>query len=177
MKNKILAVILSAVVLFAWGAVSWTVLPWYTMVANQFNDEAAVSKVLKENASAAGVYFLPFSEEDHKPGEAAAFVNVLPNGMDMNMGKMMGIGMLGQIVSTFLVFLLLSQTTGLSYWQRVGFVALVGVSIGFISHFPYWNWFGFSTSYVLVTIADYGIGWTLAGLVMGRFCLGKSSTT
>lgn len=175
MKNKILAVILSAVVLFAWGAISWTVLPWYTTVANQFSDEAAVSKVLKENAPEAGVYFLPFSEEDHKAGEAAAFINVLPNGMDMNTGKMMGIGMLGQIVSTFLIFLLLSQTSRLSYWQRVGFVALAGLSIGFISHFPYWNWFGFSTNYVLVTIVDYGIGWTLAGLVMGRFCLGKQS--
>ncbi len=174
MKTKILAVVLSALVLFAWGAISWTLLPWYSAVGNQFSDEAAVSQILKENSPEAGVYFLPFSEEDHKAGEAAAFVNVLPNGMDMNMGKMMGIGILGQIVSTFLIFLLLSQTSGLNYWQRVGFVALAGISIGFISHFAYWNWFGFSTSYVLVTIVDYGIGWGLAGLVMGRFCLGKA---
>jgi hypothetical protein len=82
---------------------------------------------------------------------------------------LMGIGLLGQFVGALLVLLLLAQTAGLDYWRRVGFVALVGVTIGFVSHFPYWNWFGFSGAYILTTMADILIGWVLAGLVMAKF--------
>ncbi len=174
MKKCILAVILSAVVLFVWGFISWAILPWHNAVANKFVDESAVSAVLKENASSAGMYYLPFAQEDLKPGVLFALANVLPDGVDMNMGEMMGVGLLGQAVSALLVILLLCRTSNLDYWGRVRFVALAGVAIGFVSHFPYWNWFGFSTSYTLVIILDSLIAWLLAGLVMARFVEGKS---
>jgi hypothetical protein len=172
-KNNIFAISLCAIVLFFWGFVSWAVLPWHDMVANKFTSESSVSQVLKQNAPTAGVYYLPFAEEDHKPGETAAFVNVLPDGFEMNMGKLMGRAMLGQLTAALLVLLLLRKTSNLNYRERVRFVALVGVVIGFVSHFPYWNWFGFSTSYVLITIIDSLIAWSLAGLVMAKFVVGK----
>ncbi len=175
MKNCVLAVVLSAVVLFVWGFVSWTILPWHNMVANKLADESAVSAVLKENAPSAGVYYLPFAQEDLKPGALFAFANVLPDGADTNMGKIMGLGMLGQMVSALLVLLLLVNTSNLGYWERVRFVALAGVAIGFVSHFPYWNWFGFSTSYTLVIILDSLVAWLLAGLVMAKYVEGQST--
>ena len=160
--------------MFIWGTLSWTLLPWHNAVANKFTDEDSVSQLLKQNATDAGVYYLPFSEEDHQPGKAAAFINVLPNGYDMDMGKLMGTAMFGQLVAAFLVLLLLRSTTGLTYWCRVFFVTLVGLIIGFASHFPYWNWFGFSTSYVVVAVVDSTIAWFLAGLIMAKFVLGKT---
>lgn len=175
MKSYILAVVLGGVVLFMWGFFSWAVLPWHQMSANEFTDELAVAKVLKDNAPAAGIYFLPFAEEDHREGETTAFVNVLPDGFDMDMGKLMGKAIGGQMIAALLVLLLLRNTSGLAYLQRVGFVALVGLTIGFVSHFPYWNWFGFSDVYVLVTVVDSLIAWTLAGLVMAGFVHGKNS--
>ena len=57
---------------------------------------------------------------------------------------------------------------------RVCYVALAGLTIGFVSHFPYWNWFGFSTAYTLVIIVDSLIAWFLAGLVLAKFVEGKS---
>ncbi len=137
-------------------------------VAHAFTDESPVTQALKENAPEAGIYYLPFAEEDHKPGVPAAFINVAPDGYDMNMGKKMGIGFLGQVAAAFLVLLLLQRTKNLRYWERVGFVALVGLTIAFASHFPYWNWFEFSGSYFLVILLDSVIAWTLAGLVMAR---------
>ncbi|MCE2438746.1 MAG: hypothetical protein J4F39_04885 [Candidatus Latescibacteria bacterium] len=95
MKKCVLAVVLSAMVLFAWGFLSWAVLPWHNAVANQFADESAVSEVLKENAPAAGMYYLPFAQEDLKPGAVFAMANVLPDGFDTGMGGMMGLGLLG----------------------------------------------------------------------------------
>ncbi len=174
MKKCVLAVVLSAMVLFAWGFLSWAVLPWHNAVANQFADESAVSEVLKENAPAAGMYYLPFAQEDPKPGAVFAMANVLPDGFDTGMGGMMGLGLLGQAVSAMLVLLLLCKASNLDYWGRVCYVALAGLTIGFVSHFPYWNWFGFSTAYTLVIIVDSLIAWFLAGLVLAKFVEGKS---
>lgn len=169
MNQNVLLSLVAGIVLFVWGFLSWAVLPWHMMVANQFTDEAAVSGVLKANTPRAGVYFLPFSEQDHGPDQVGAFANVLPHGTEMNMGKQMAIGLITHIVSAFLVLTLLSMTAGLGYWAKIGFFATVGLTIGFASHATYWNWFGFSTAYVSVTIADILIGWILAGLVVAKF--------
>ena len=148
-------------------------MPWHNAVTNKFLSEPAVAQILRENAPVAGVYYLPFAEGDHRPGEPAAFMNVLPNGFDMNMGKLMGTAIAGQLVAALLVLLLLRCTSGLNYPQRVGFVALAGLVIGFVGHFPYWNWFGFSTPYIVVIILDSVIAWSLAGLVMAKFITGR----
>ena len=176
MKKIILLSVLAGIVLFVWGFVSWTMLPWHNMVANKFTNEASVSQVLKENSPQQGVYFLPFSEKDHGQNQLGAFVNVVPQGTDMNMNKQMAIGLIAQIIGAFLVLTLLSQTGGLTYFGKVGFVALVGLVIGFVSHAPYWNWFGFSTPFILVTILDTAIGWVLAGLAVAKFAPSKSSS-
>ena len=169
MKQHLLMSVAAGVVLFVWGFVSWAVLPWHNLTANKFTNEAAVSRVLKENAPQAGIYFLPFSEKDHGPNQTGAFANVLPQGTDMNMGKLMATALVTQMISAFLVLWLLLQSAAKTFWHRVGFMALVGFVIGFVSHAPYWNWFGFSTPYVLVIILDSIIGWTLAGLAVARF--------
>ena len=175
MLRHLLTSFLCSLVLFVWGFISWTVLPWHNTVANKFRSEAAVAEVLKQNAPRAGIYYLPFAQEDHKPGETAAFVNVLPLGLLRGMGGMMATAVIGQFVAALLVLLLLRTTSNLGYVGRVAFVGLVGVVIGFASHFPYWNWFGFSTAYVLVIIADSAVAWTLAGLVMARFVTGRTT--
>ena len=171
--KEILAVAVCGVVLLVWGFVSWVILPWHDMVTNRFTNEPAVMQVLKENAPRAGVYTLPFSPEDHRAGETSAFVNVLPEGFDTSMVRLMGGALLGQWIGALLVVLLLAHTAGLGYWRRVLFVTLVGLAIAFISHLPYWNWFGFSTRYVAVMIVDILIAWFLAGLVMAALVTGQ----
>ncbi len=144
------------------------VLPWHQMVANQFINESEVAETIRANAPKPGIYYLPFSHKDHKAGETAAFVNALPQGDTPAMTTQLLTQFVGDLVSVLIVIYLLSQTAGLSYWGRVGFVALVGAAIGFISHFPYWNWFGFPISYVTVIIIDSFIAWFLAGLIIAR---------
>lgn len=174
MNKNLLLSVAAGTVLFVWGFISWAVLPWHNMVANKFTNETSVAQALKENAPQQGVYYLPFSEKDHGPNRVGAFVNVLPQGTEMNMGKQMATALITQIIGAFLVLMLLSQASGLTYWGKVGFVALVGLVIGFVSHAPYWNWFGFPAPYILVTILDTAIGWTLAGLAVARFAPGRS---
>jgi len=168
-KRIALLSMVAGIVLFVWGFISWAVLPWHNMVANKFTNEAAISQALKDNAPRQGVYYLPFSEKDHGPNQVGAFTNVLPQGTEMNMGKMMSIALVTQIISAFLVLSLLGMTRNITYKGKVGFFALVGLIIGFVSHAPYWNWFGFPTPYIVVTILDILIGWTLAGLAVAKF--------
>ena len=174
MKRILLLSLVAGVLLFVWGVISWAVLPWHMMVANKFTNEAAVSQVLKENAPQRGMYFLPYSEKDHGPNQVGAFANVLPDGTEMNIGKQMLFGLITEILSALLVLSLASMAGVLSYWGRVGFFSLTGFTIGFVSHAPYWNWFGYSASYVGVTILDIVIGWTLAGLVVAKFLHSKN---
>ncbi len=176
MKKSILAVVFSAVILFFWGYISWTVLPWHNMVSQTFTDEAAVAQVLQANASQKGIYYLPYKHEDHEAGQTAAFVNVLPQGFDMNMSKLMGIGFVIQLLASLFVVLLLSQTTKLGYWNKVMFVALIGLTIGFVNQALLWNWFGFPLIYAVVQIFDSLVAWSLAGLAMAKLVEGKSTT-
>lgn len=166
--KKTVAAIVSGIILLAWGSVSWMVLPWHQMVANQFADESEVAEVLRKNAPKAGVYYLPFAHKDHTAGETAAFVNALPQGYDPGMVKQLVTQFIGDLLSAIIVICLLSQTAGLGYWSRVGFVALIGLTVGFASQFPLWNWFGFPTPYVVVHIVDGLIAWFLAGLLIAK---------
>ena len=166
--NKTAALVVCAIIIFAWGAFSWMVLPWHQMVANEFTNESEVAETIEANAPKPGIYYLPFSHEDYKAGETAAFVNAIPQGYVPDMTEQLVAQFVGDLLSVLLIICLLSQTAGLNYWGRVGFVALTGVAIGFVSHFPYWNWFGFPTSYVAVIIIDSMIAWFLAGLVMAK---------
>lgn len=173
-KKSVAAVALGGIIIFLWGWVSWTVLPWHQSVANEFADEAAVAEAIAENASKSGVYYLPFRQEDHKKGEAAAFVNALPSGYDVKMSSLMVSQLIGNWIAALILFWLLSRTTGLDYWDRVGFITVIGVAVGFVSHYPYWNWFGFPAAYVAVVILDIAIAMFLAGLLMAKLVRGKS---
>lgn len=155
--------------MFIWGMISWMALPWHDMVSNKFADEAAISQALKDNSPKRGVYRLPYSEKDYGPDKVDAFVNVLPHGTDVKMGKRMAFGLITQVISAFLVLCLFTKTKDLTYWGKVGFFSLVGLIIGFVSHAPYWNWFGFPAPYIIVTILDTWVGWALAGLTISKF--------
>lgn len=143
-------------------------LPWHQVVANEFTNEFEVAEAIKANAPKAGIYYLPFAHKDHKAGETAAFINALPQGYGPDMTKQLVTQFIGDLIGVLMIICLLSQTAGLGYWGRVGFVTLVGAAIGFVGHFAYWNWFGFPTPYLVVTIADTLIAWLLAGFVMAR---------
>lgn len=173
MKKLIIASVLSGIVMFFWGFVSWTVLSWHQDVSHAFSDEKAMGQVLKQQSAEAGIYFMPFTEEGFSEGQATIFAAVVPE-YKTNMSKQMGLGLLGYIVSGFLVALMLAMTQGLNYGQRLKFVALTGLAIGFIGHFPYYNWFAFSLEYTLVMIADSIIGWVLGGLLIAKFVEGKA---
>ena len=55
---------------------------------------------------------------------------------------------------------------GLTFGGRVGFVAMAALAAGVFIHVPYWNWYGFSTAYTLVQMAELVVGGLLSGIVI-----------
>lgn len=174
MKKLLLAGVLSGVVMFFWGFASWVALGWHQDASHQFKDEVAVAQTLKQQASEAGIYFLPFDDEEYVDGQTTLFAAVVPE-YKLNNAKQMTVGLLGYMVSGVIVALLLSMTSGLNYFQRWQFVALAGFAIGFIGHFPYYNWFAFSLEFSLVMIIDTLISWMLGGLLIAKFVEGRAA--
>lgn len=184
MKSVLLGGLLGGVVLFVWGFVSWTVLPWHNTTLNAFGDESAMIGTVAANAPKRGIYMIPgernssgLTEEEKKAHEEASmkrmvegpfvFAAVSPQGT-AGMGPAMIGAFVIQFLGAALATFLLMRATAMPYLARAAFVMLLGLFAGIVTHAPYWNWWGFPADYTLVMSADLVIGWTLAGLVIAR---------
>jgi hypothetical protein len=67
LKALSLGGLIGGLVLFAWGVVSWMLLPWHLATLEKFKDEAKVAQALTANATKSGVYLLP-NVHKHEPG-------------------------------------------------------------------------------------------------------------
>ena len=185
-KQNILATVLGAIVLFVWGAIAWTAIPWPGEPLRSFANEAAVEAAIVANATQPGNYILP---NPHRPGVTAEQQNAL--GEKLRRGPMMfaairlgpmrpfpvllALQFLIQFVSALIATFLLSNTAGLSYGQRVLFVVVCGVLIFVGGKMDEWVWWSFSTAYVLIQFVAIVVGWILAGLVIAKFARGRTA--
>jgi hypothetical protein len=167
MKN-IIAATVAGLVMFFWGFVSWTVLPWHNTDVHSFVDEAAVMQVIVDNAPASGIYYMPSDDADFAEGKPGAMVNVMKNGFPVGLLHMIAHAVIASIIMAYIAIMLLAKTNANSFTDKVKFVTLVGFLIGLSSSFMYWNWFGYPTGYSLVNLVDTVVTWALAGLVIGK---------
>ena len=174
MIRRLLAgAIAGGLVAFAWGAVSWMVLPWHRTTLRSFTNELFVAKTVLQNAPQPGVYLLlPSRWEDSArerqgvPKGLMFFGAVRRESPKMFFYYLRGLGveMLGALlISWFLLTLPL-----LDYWARVRVALFMGLGAGFLARLSDWNWWGFSTRFTLFSMLDLVITWTLAGLVIAR---------
>ncbi len=186
MNNKFVIAILAALVAFIWSWISWMALPFHNQSLNKFQNEDVVSLALKSNAPKSGIFILPFCNKDDKDlskeeKQAAmdthmtkvkegpyAFVSIMPDGIEFDMGKAMAIGFLKDVIVAFLLIWLLSKTSGLSFIGKVGFVKIAALSGAIVSILPNWIWWGFPTDFIVLALIDVAIAWGLAGCVIAK---------
>jgi hypothetical protein len=178
MKVLIKGALIGGLIAFIWTNISWMVLPWHQITISTLPNEAPVAEALKNNVSENGLYILPWTTD--KSGEAMAefdqkikngpyaYMVVHPDGLEMNMGKMMFLGLLTNILVAFMLTYLLTKTKGLSFIQKVGFIKLAAVGGGLVVVVPNIIWWHFPLGYSLLTIVDIAIAWGLAGLAIGK---------
>ena len=191
-KQLLLGTVLGSITLFVWSAIAWMLIPWPGEPLRSFTNDDAVVQAIKANAPSSGNYLLPIEpkrtpgvtdEQYQKTQQDAmdrmsrgpmifASVRLEPFG---SMGKPLVIGFFTQLVAALLATFLLLQTSALSYASRVLFITIIGVIIFVGGHVDEWNWWSFSNSYMLMQLGVILIGWFLAGLVVAKFVVRKTS--
>ncbi|HZS11157.1 MAG TPA: hypothetical protein VFA38_02835 [Nitrospirales bacterium] len=168
LTTLLLGGVLGAVIVFVWNAISWMLLPWHQWTFSKFKDEETVGRVIAANVDRDGLYLGPCPSKTGEPPKAGPriFSTIRLGGMEGMGGYLIGSFLIGLLGALFIMGLLLHHTPGNSYAHRVGFVMVVALTGGILSHLPHWNWWGFPASYTAVAIADLVIGWGLAGLAM-----------
>jgi hypothetical protein len=186
MKKSIwLGGLLGGVVAFLWGWVTWGVLPFHSSTLLKFKDEAPVLAALAANAPVPGVYLVPngqagaesLTPEQRKAQQEAAMKQwqsgpsaiMSVRTVGPSFGSILGAGVVIYLVSGLLLAWLVSRTSGLSYWGKVGFVVVTAITAGVLVNLPEWNWWGFSTGYTAVAFFDLIVAWFLGGLVIAKF--------
>ena len=179
-KNHLKAAVVGGLIVFIWSFLSWMVFPWHQKCLGKFTNQSEVASVIANNAPHSGVYVLP-NTFSHKEGtshhEMQQAQKMMQNGPYMFASvKLEGVGKMTvkpfifslviQIVGAFIVIWMLMQTKGLTFRQRVGFVTLFGFAVAFLSQLPEWNWWGLPFGHVVINMADFVIGWFLAGLAI-----------
>ncbi|GAC1626031.1 MAG: hypothetical protein NVS9B13_21960 [Candidatus Acidiferrum sp.] len=184
LKSLLLGTIVGGLVAFLWSWVSWGVLPWHEKALLKFQNEAEVTAMITSHTIDSGMYLLPgktptngLTGEQKKAAEAAdmekmqkqpiMLAAIRRNGFG-SMAQGLVIQLLCQMAAAFLLTWLLLQTSGLSYARRVIFLAVAGLTASVIVDLPNWNWWGFSSAYTLVNLADFTLTWLLAGLAIAK---------
>ncbi|MDA0323857.1 MAG: hypothetical protein O2923_14245 [Verrucomicrobia bacterium] len=174
LRSVLLGGIAGGIVLHVWSTISWMVLPWHNTTIGSFQNEDAVLGLVQEQAIQSGVYFAPGHAADNQEAQQAkmksgprVFAVVRTDGM-ASMGPSIAKGVGFNLLSALLVTWLLAMTDNLSYAGKLLFLVVFGLAASCFLTTPYWIWWGFSSSYILVAFADALIGWLLAGLVIAK---------
>ncbi|MDD9900217.1 MAG: hypothetical protein OXT65_04495 [Alphaproteobacteria bacterium] len=166
--------LLGAVIMFVWNAVSWMVLPWHNATLNTFQDEAAVAKALTDNAETSGIFTLPFISPDAAPAfeKPFAFLSVTLEGAPLAMGPQLAAQfVLCLLIAGLLTCLLKKQSTGCP----VAFSFKIAVLVALAQNIPLAIWWHFPWDFTLINFADSVIAITLAGMAIATCVLGKKA--
>ncbi|MBS0652906.1 MAG: hypothetical protein JSR39_05175 [Verrucomicrobia bacterium] len=161
-KTIIKCAIVGGIIVFIVNCFAWRAVPM--MKPMHFQNENAVSDVLKENAPADGVYVIRPSEKSDSP----YFYGTVKYHNKHCLGMTMALSLIGQIVIAGLITWLLLKTKGLAFGQKVGFITVVGVIIAISSDFTYFNWAGFPLCITLFSFVEQIVAWFLAGYAMTK---------
>jgi hypothetical protein len=185
-RKIILGGIAGGVAMWLWSAVSWMALPWHASALLAFQEEATVERAVVAGAPQSGMYLLPYPHDPSAGADADAqeraaqrmfagptILAAVRLGPSRSFGMLLGMQLLiyaaGAAVGTALLLAARLQ----SYGARVLFFAGIGLAVAIVGHLPAWNWWSFSPHYTLVEVADSVIGWTLAGLAVGKIAAVK----
>ena len=176
-----LAGLLGGIAMFIWTYLAYTAFPLGETGIHDLPNETAVLDGLQKNiAEKSGVYVFPTPKKgvnltgEKKAGTMAESVALHPSGFliynaagsrPFAMFRWLSVDFVTELAEAFIVIFLLSRTSQRTFGERVRFVLLTGVLVAIASNVPYWNWYGFSASYILAYMLIQVVGFLCLGLV------------
>jgi hypothetical protein len=159
MSAKFLAIgtIAGGIFIFLWGAITHAVLP---QPMAYFKDEAAVMQAVRANTAGNGIYFGPkgvFASVALAPDSGDKTQNIAPNLITQ---------LVTDMISAFLLCLLLGGLRAESTSGRASWLLLAGLASFTVKFLLYWNWYGFPPAFVGMELLDLVGKFFLGGLVL-----------
>ncbi len=178
MIRVLIAAVAGAVVLFVWGTVSWTVLPWHTATLNTLPNEQTVVGALKAQLPHTGVYYFPACPADYDDTEAVeqwtarhkqgpiGLMFYQAQGAEPMPGSMFGVGFALDLIATFVMawIVCLSSHHANTFLKRLGVATMLGILVAVFADLMLWNWMRAPAHYTLINAADHIVAATLAGI-------------
>jgi hypothetical protein len=181
-KSIILATVLSSVVAYIVGMMSWMVLPFHNMTIDPIPNYAEFQKSINELLPATGSYIMPSVPMDHvdmwgemerlhKEGPVGV-IFIHKEGTSPMPPSLMAMGFVIDMLVAFIIAYLMSVwclTASPGYWQRVMFSMMIGVADAIQSWAAMWNWMLVEWDYAFVMGMDIVMMWFFGGLVIAYF--------
>jgi hypothetical protein len=182
-KRVLLAGVLGGIAMFAWSSVAHTVLPLgRTGVQEIPNEQGVLSAMQAQLGATSGLYMYPGMGLGPNPTQAqenaampeyekklasnpSGLLIYHPPGSTGFTPRKLGTEFVTELMEAMFVAFLLAQTTLGGFLSRVGFVALIGIIAAITTNIPYWNWYGFPSTYTAGYMTIEIVGYLVAGLV------------
>lgn len=171
--------LLGGVVLWIWSTIFWAFSGIPVLGMMSFEDEAAVEKVLRENASDPGFYVLPAAYVPDGPSQSAMienrmqkiatgffFAGAVRTGGLGAFGGQIGASILGNIGSAGLATWLLLQLAPMAFHRRVFFIQICAMFAWVVAFYPDTIWWGVPRQFALMQLFDVLVGWSFAGVAL-----------
>ncbi len=185
MKRQIIGVALAAVAVYMWGFLYWgaTTIPYLAWQAT--NDDAAAGQALLEHFPVSGTYYLPgmYNDEEtrNKLSDAGpvGFVHIQREGRPVVDTSTMRNGFLLMLATAFLISVILKRALPAlpSYADRVGFVALLGLTAVVMIDCGDAVWWNTPWGWKVYQIFYDLVAWVIAGLVLAKFVRPETAAT
>jgi hypothetical protein len=175
MKQLIIGSAIAAAAMFFWGFLVWAVSPFPYQVLKPVSDVPALQQALKAALPESGVYLFPHpsqgsEEETQKRMSEGGFGRVIfvREGATMG-GGTFGLGYLHNLMTAFLLALLVRSAGGAGYGARLGIVFLAGLAGAIHSNLGKPIWFFDPWGAHLLDFAYDLSSYVVAGLVLAKF--------
>lgn len=155
-------------IVYAWSAFSWTVLPFHGLTIFPFGDPAALVNILAAGAPESGVYVLANDPAGQAaPTDPFVFVSYKKEGAGSKAAAV-ALGLLLQMTGAFFWTCILGKIPGLTIRDSALYGLFFGLCVGALGILPgsvCWHLpLGFTAMYVV----DAAIAWTAASMVLSR---------
>ena len=160
--QKLVTAIVAGVIVFAWGMISWMVLPWHKNTINSFKNEPVVVQGLKLSAPESGVYSYPAMDDKDHTKRPLIFM-AISHKPAKNMAICMLIGLIIQTLGALVLTCIVSKANIQEFGGRLALIIKIVFFATIVCHLPYWHWWGIPSGYTLLAFLDLLIAWGIAG--------------
>ena len=191
LKRIILAGLLGGIGMFVWQSIAHMALPLGAVGIQEIpNEQPVLAAMQAQLGDTSGLYFFPgiginsgMTRQQHNDAMQAYGTKLAANPSGILIYHPPGAKAITppQLLTEFLIELaealvlsfLLAQTRLSTISARLGFITLAGVMAAITTNLPYWNWYGFPTSYTATYMMTQVVGYIIAGLIAATVLKGQ----